>query len=1082
MRPVDDHPQRAAFESAPIAMSMDSLRSDDDPARVDAALARRQPVSAGFARRWPALGRLERIGIAVIALVLLATVAAELIEWLLPGTLGHLLGAAEPDLHRALHFVQIAAAVTLLAGVGAWLSNSAPQVAQAVERASAIEGAIESMSAGLAIYDRDDRLLECNEAYRRMYPEVQHLLQPGVSHEELLRAYYPSAPATLVEGRPLEQYIGERLRRRQLDVPFTDRVRFLHGRWVMMSDCRTADGGMICLRSVLSEEELRALAISRQRRAMEDLADLTHDGFWRTDASDRLAELSPAAAAMVGRPREQLLGRALGEMKGFWSDNKPQQELDERLRRREPFPWFRFRLERADGKTTWLAACGKPIVGADGVFGGYYGAVRDISETESTIHALRRDEERFRALARLVTEWYWETDANLRYSLVRGSSEFDGSLIEGMIGRPFGQSAIGTVDEADRLAALAAMEGRQQLQRLPLRVRYPGRPDRVFEISAEPMFRGEAFVGYRGLSLDVTERTALIDGLVASEARFRALTELSSDWYWEMDSELRFTRIEYGTGGPGSGLMPTEELIGRRRWELDVAPVQPGAWDEHRALLQARQPYRDLITRSGAADGDVHYVASSGDPVFDAHGAFIGYRGVSKDVTEQVRAKENIERLARIDSLTQLANRHAFDEQARSELAQAHAQGRRCALLFIDLDNFRLLNNGYGHRAGDEVLRTVAARLHSEIPGPRLLGRRGGDELVALVSDVRQPESAIELARRLIGAISAPMRVVGLDLVVTPSIGIGFFPQDGSDLEALVNAADAAMYEAKESGRATYALYTPAVARRVDLRLRLEQRLRKAIESREFMLYFQPTVSLADGRIVSAEVLVRWTDAEVGEVSPAEFIPIAEESGLVVGLGEWVLREACRARQAWRTMGLEIPPMAVNIAGVHLRQPGYVENLLATLDEHGVAPGEVEIEVTETGLLDTSATVRESLVQLRQAGVRLALDDFGVGFSSLAHLRDLPIHRLKIDRSFTVECMRDARTLTIVKAVIEMARALGIRITAEGVETQAQQDWMQQLGCDSAQGYLFSRPLTPEEFAQIYVEQRDTGHGRRLTH
>jgi diguanylate cyclase (GGDEF)-like protein/PAS domain S-box-containing protein len=580
----------------------------------------------------------------------------------------------------------------------------------------------------------------------------------------------------------------------------------------------------------------------------------------------------------------------------------------------------------------------------------------------------------------------------------------------------------------------------------------------------------------------VSERTALIDGLVASEARFRALTELSSDWYWEMDADFRFTRIEYGANGPSAGLMPSEELIGRRRWELDVVLVQPASWDEHRAVLQARQPYRDLLMRSRGRDGSVHYVASSGDPVFDANGTFVGYRGVSKDVTDQVRAKESIERLARVDSLTQLANRHAFDEQARAELARAHAQGRRCALLFIDLDNFRLLNNGYGHRAGDEVLRTVAVRLQREIPEPRLLGRRGGDELVALVGSVQERESTIELARRLIGAISAPMRVLGLDLVVTPAIGISFFPQDGLDLEALVNAADAAMYEAKEGGRATYALYTPAVARRVDLRLRLEQRLRKAIESREFMLYFQPTVSLTDGRIVSAEVLVRWTDAEVGEVSPAEFIPIAEESGLVVGLGEWVLREACKARQAWRRMGLQIPTLAVNIAGVHLRQPGYVENLLATLDEHGVAPGEVEIEVTETGLLDTSATVRENLMQLRQAGVRLALDDFGVGFSSLAHLRDLPIHRLKIDRSFTVECMRDARTLTIVKAVIEMARALGIKVTAEGVETQEQQDWMRQLGCESAQGYLFSRPLTPEEFVQIYVEQRDTGQRRSLMH
>jgi len=1063
-------------------MSMETLRTNDDPARAGNVLARRRSDGAAARWRWPVLGRLERIGIGLIAAVLLVTVAAEVTEWLSPDALGHLLGGAESGLHRALHLVQIAAAVTLLSGVALWLLHGGRDAAEAVERASAIESAIESMSAGLAIYDRDDRLIECNEAYRRLYPEVRDLLRPGVLHEDLLRAFYPAAPATLVAGRTVEQYIGETLRRRQLDVPFTDRVRFLHGQWVMMSDCRTADGGMICLRSVLSEAELHSVAISRQRRAMEDLADLTHDGFWRVDAAERLVELSPAAAAMVGRPRVELLGRMLEELQGFWSDEMQQQELDEHVRRREPFPWFRFRLERADGKTTWLAVCGKPIVDGNGSFGGYYGAVRDISEAESTIHALRRDEERFRALARLVTEWYWETDAGLRYTLVRGSSDFDEALIGDMIGKPFGQSAIGQVEDSARRAAIAAMERRETLQRMPLRVRYADRPDRVFEISAEPMFRGEAFVGYRGLSLDVTERTALIDGLVASEARFRALTELSSDWYWEMDADFRFTRIEYGVKGPSAGLMPSEELIGRRRWELDLAPVQPPTWDEHRAVLLARQPYRDLLMRSRGRDGSVHYVASSGDPVFDARGTFVGYRGVSKDVTDQVRAKESIERLARIDSLTELANRHSFDEQARAELAQAHAQGRRCALLFIDLDNFRLLNNGYGHRAGDEVLRTVAARLQKEIPPPRLLGRRGGDELVALIGEVQEPESTVELARRLIGAISAPMRVLGLDLVVTPSIGIGFFPQDGLDLEALVNAADAAMYEAKESGRATYALYTPAVARRVDLRLRLEQRLRKAIESREFMLYFQPTVSLGDGAIVGAEVLVRWTDAEVGEVSPAEFIPIAEESGLVIGLGEWVLREACKARQAWRALGLQIPTLAVNIAGVHLRQPGYVETLLGTLHEHGVAPDEMEIEVTETGLLDTSATVRENLLQLRQAGVRLALDDFGVGFSSLAHLRDLPIHRLKIDRSFTVECMRDARTLTIVKAVIEMARALGIRITAEGVETRAQQDWMQQLGCDSAQGYLFSRPLTSDEFARIYVEQRDTGQRRSLMH
>jgi diguanylate cyclase (GGDEF)-like protein len=451
-------------------------------------------------------------------------------------------------------------------------------------------------------------------------------------------------------------------------------------------------------------------------------------------------------------------------------------------------------------------------------------------------------------------------------------------------------------------------------------------------------------------------------------------------------------------------------------------------------------------------------------------------------VNEKVLAQERIERLATVDSLTQLANRQTFDERAARLLAGAYAENKRCALLFIDLDNFRLLNNGYGHRVGDEMLAVVAGRLREVISEPHLIGRRGGDELVALLVDLPGAERAVEVAQALIKSISEPARVLGLEVAVTPSVGISFFPQDGVDLDSLLNAADAAMYQAKESGRRTYAFYTPTVARRVDLRLRLEQRLRKAVESRDFRLFYQPLVSLADGKMVGAEALIRWRDAELGDISPAEFVPIAEESGLIVGLGDWVIREACRHRQDWRALGVDVPPVSLNMAGVQLRQLGCVDDLLDVLGEYGVSTSEIEIEVTETGLLDTSAVSRENLVRMRNAGIRIALDDFGVGFSSLAHLRDLPIHRLKIDRSFTVECMRDARTLTIVKAVVEMARSLGITVTAEGIETQAQQTWMQHLGCDSAQGYLFARPMTAEDFLKLFVDRRGAGRERSLMH
>jgi diguanylate cyclase (GGDEF)-like protein len=561
------------------------------------------------------------------------------------------------------------------------------------------------------------------------------------------------------------------------------------------------------------------------------------------------------------------------------------------------------------------------------------------------------------------------------------------------------------------------------------------------------------------------------------ERRLLSLLELSCDWFWETDESLRLISLKRTNGGKLT--LSDEEMLGRRLSELEGELIRPATWGDHQAALDARQAFRDLIVRRWHPSGDAVYHATSGDPVFDVGGNFRGYRGVGKDVTEQMRAQ-----VAAYDGLTRLPNRQAFDEQAQRLLSNAVADGQACAMLYIDLDDFALLNKGYGHRIGDEVLAQISQRMRAVVREPNLLGRRGGDELVALLVDVPGHEVAVEVSRRLIEAISQPARVSGMDITVTASIGIALFPQDGKGLDSLLDAADAAMFQAKEQakvqGRNTHALYTPAVARRVDLRLRLEQRLRRAFEARDFRLYYQPLVSMADGRMIGAEALLRWKDVELGDISPAEFIPIAEESGLIVGVGDWVLREACRQIQIWRQIGLNVPPIAINMAGVQLRQIGCVEGVLNVLQQSAMMPSDIEIEVTETGLLDTSATSLQNLLRLRDAGVKIALDDFGVGFSSLSHLRDLPISRLKIDRSFTVECMRDHRTLTIVKAVIEMARSLGLSVTAEGIETQAQQTWMQHLGCESAQGFLYARPMSAEDFVSVFAGRAGIGREKSL--
>ena len=1012
--------------------------------------------------------RLDRLsavalGVGAVTVVLLAVVVASatgLVEWQIDATM--------PVAALLLNFVLLVALLRLRRAARLVAQGSLP-----------IEASFDALDVGVAVFDAQDRLVRCNRAYRAMYAQIADLMQPGAAYDDLMRAYYPIASPDVIEGRTLEEFIATTHERRR-GKGVSEVVRRHGDRWLLMTDARTGDGGTISFRLDVTEQHVIDLELRQRRRAIDDLAELTFDWFWRADAEGRFVEFSTSMQLMCKYAPEQLIGKRRDEVPGFEPEPDDIDAYESAIRDRQPFARFRYRCLNGEGEPIWVSVSGRPLFDSDGNFRGYYGAGRDVTEREATIAALRQSRERFRALTELATEWYWETDADLRFVEVRGPGELATVLDAELRGKPI-DFLLGHRRYRFDVPALSEVIAAREAFR---RVRFSTVADdgsvAYFEMSGQPMVERDRFVGYRGLVWDVTERESLLARVTDSEARFRALTALSSDWYWEMDEQLRFSSVK--TGG-AAGAVDSTAILGVALWDTDEEPVQPASWEELRTLLAQHQPFREVLLRRRVADSAVpQFTLISGDPIVEADGRFVGYRGVGKNITDQVRAQERIERLAKVDPLTQLSNRQSFDERAQRLLNAALTEGRQCALLFVDLDNFRLLNNGYGHRVGDRVLAMVASRMRAVVGEPNLLGRRGGDELVVLLTDVPRPEVAVEVAQQLIKSISEPERVLGMEVSVTPSLGIAFFPTDGADLDSLLNAADAAMYQAKDAGRRTYAFYTPAVARRVDLRLRLEQRLRRALESRDFRLFYQPLVSLADGKMIGAEALIRWKDAELGDISPGEFIPIAEESGLIIGLGDWVLREACRARRVWRGLGLDLPPIAINFSGVQLKQIGCVESFLDVLAEYEVQSGDIEIEVTETGLLDISSVARENVTRLRNAGVRIALDDFGVGFSSLSHLRDLPIGRLKIDRSFTVECMRDARTLTIVKAVVEMARSLGITVTAEGIETQAQQTWMQHLGCDSAQGYLFARPMTAEDFLKLFADRRGAGRERSLMH
>ena len=453
---------------------------------------------------------------------------------------------------------------------------------------------------------------------------------------------------------------------------------------------------------------------------------------------------------------------------------------------------------------------------------------------------------------------------------------------------------------------------------------------------------------------------------------------------------------------------------------------------------------------------------------------------------------EQIRALAYQDGLTGLPNRRLLNEHLEKVLARARRKGTEFAVLFIDVDNFKLINDTVGHQAADQVLRKLADSLGSLIRSDDLLGlyiddvdpaatitvepigesvlsRLGGDEFIVLLPDTRDRFAAGNVARRILQHLEQPISADGHEVFVTASIGIATFPSDGVTSDILIRNADTAMYHAKQQGKAAFQYYSAAMNAASVERLTLESGLRRALESDGLELHYQPQIDVRSGKIVGAEALLRWKHAERGYISPTTFIPIAEDSGLILPIGEWVVERACRQAMEWRRAGLPPLPIAVNVSGVQVRRQELCDLVRAALAATGLEPQYLRIEITETAIVAVRERAIELLNQLRDLGVSLALDDFGTGYSSLSYLKSFPIDMLKIDRSFVAEMLTDHTTASIIEAIVSMTRILGIKVLAEGVEDQAQFAFLKQLGCDSVQGYYISGAIPPAEFARFFT-------------
>jgi diguanylate cyclase (GGDEF)-like protein/PAS domain S-box-containing protein len=571
-------------------------------------------------------------------------------------------------------------------------------------------------------------------------------------------------------------------------------------------------------------------------------------------------------------------------------------------------------------------------------------------------------------------------------------------------------------------------------------------------------------IAIEGYVTDVTERRQAEDALAGSEMRFRDLFENARD--------AMFT-FNLKSGHIIAANQRVVELTGYARDEflgLNMAQVISPEWHEAGAEALKRVFNGDNAAfelEILAKDGRRIPLELASRIILDEDGTPRTVQASGRDITERRQAEETIRRLAYHDALTDLPNRALFEDRLNLAMAQSRRMGEMLAVMFLDLDSFKVVNDTLGHSAGDKLLQAVASDIAKLVREGDTVARVGGDEFTLLLAGIAGPEDATDVSQRILDSLRQPRTINGTEFRTTGSIGITTFPADGDDGETLLRNADTAMYRAKERGRDNYQLYTASMNAKMMERLAVEQDLRHALERKELTLFYQPIVSVETGQVTGAEALLRWNHPQRGIITPDEFIPLAEETGLIVEIGESVLREACLQLRAWRKEGLPVEVIAVNLSARQLQQEDLVQRVADILSETGVSPDLLQLEITEGAAMKNVDHAIAMLRQLGQMGIEITIDDFGTGYSSLTYLKRLPIDAVKIDRSFVRDLEHDASDATIVSTVIAMAENLNLNVIAEGVETEAQLEFLRERGCNEYQGYLFSRPLPAAEFAKV---------------
>ena len=788
--------------------------------------------------------------------------------------------------------------------------------------------------------------------------------------------------------------------------------------------------------------------------------DIVANEHWWSDEMYRMLQLEPGAYA---RPFERFMElvhpadrQRLSERMHLISQGSPPSVIELRVTLPDGTP----KTFHSQGAAT-LDEAGRPIR--------LHGTLQDVSDQIATQAALRLMDLRYREAQRLAKmgNWEWDLSTNTSwwseelYRLLEEDPQQYVATFENFLVKVHPDDRQALID-GQRTIALGPDAYVPTQSRLMLAGGREKIVEQIVQVRVDEHGKPIAVVG---TVHDITERRALENKLRESEAKYASTVELAAMGIAHIDLSGQFIwcngRLREMLG------YDNDELLALTIWDISH-PEDSHMADRDRPRLHAGEiETLTLEKRCLRKDSTPIWVRITAATRRTPDDRLMYDVAIVEDITTRKSAEARVKYLATHDELTGLPNRTLFAELLEHAIETATRYERRCAVLFLDLDRFKIVNDSLGHEAGDLLLQEVASRLRQCIRKSAVVGRLGGDEFVVLLEELPSTDVAAEVARRVLASMHSPLKIMGHECRVTVSIGIATYPDDADDAPTLMKHADLAMYLAKDEGKNNFQVYSNDMSPMSVEHLELEMRLAHALERGEFSLQYQPRVDIATGQIRGAEALLRWSNPDLGSVPPARFIPLAEDTGLIVAIGKWVIRNACEQNVAWQKLGLPEVVMSVNLSPRQFKDPTLLSDIVTILAETGMRPDLLELEITETMIMNHIDIAAEKAAALKTLGVKLAIDDFGTGYSSLSQLKRFPIDTLKIDRAFVRDIPHSVDDTAITRAVVSLGKALGVRVIAEGVETAAQYEFLRDNGCDEIQGFYFSKPCHPDAFVDL---------------